>query len=261
MAKPQTIDVGKVRSILLNDSISNADLNKLFYYSLVDSSSFEDEESSQILQMLDKHKEEARQYFFDFFNRHDLKIDNIKKRTFERFEGRFIGNDEMCKILLKRQLSVMGLQVNVPSQKDDSPNFDLLVDGMLVELKRICTWGGYRDYFVEFLRDVDEYVKRDANAKFLFLVDGAHSFAIDWMLKDSAFVPAFDAYVTKMVKSHYVIEDILPLMKKKYNIIVVIEHIVKKPRQKGASQKDSNNLASICNEIKEKIADSKSQFG
>lgn len=156
----------------------------------------------------------------------------------------------MSKVLLRRQLVSLGLKVTIPSQTQPK-SFDLQIeDGTVIELKRICTWSGYADYFMQFLEKADEYLESGQSSRFLFVVAGAHSFITDWISKDTAYLEAFDDYITEIIKSHYIIERLLPQMKKKRDIVLVIDHIVRKERKKG---ENSNTLVSICNEIKQKI--------
>jgi hypothetical protein len=248
MPRAQNINKVRVRRILEHELIDKRDLNKLFYYSLIDSSSFE--EDAAISTMLEDHQKKARTYLRGFLRKHSYDTDRFPPKAFEKFEGEFIGNDTMSKILLKRQLTSIGLQAELPAQTRQR-SFDLrLGDGTFIELKRICTWSGYADYFMQFLEKVDEHVKSGQSSRFLLLVAGVHAFVTEWVFKDSTYLDAFNDFITGLVRSHYVVERLLPQMETKRDIVIVIDHIVSKERRK---EEDSNTLISLCNEIKQKV--------
>jgi hypothetical protein len=249
---PQQINLNRVRNILGQKPLERDTLNRLFYYSLIDFGSFE-EDGGIPLTMLDHYRKEAKSLIKKILKEHAYSIDRFSTKAYGKFETSFIANDAMSRLLIQRQLSELlsaDYKVTEPDQAKPR-SFDLMIAGrnymIQTELKRVREWANYSDYVFDFLNKVDNYSKNSSGSdKFLFIVACAHEFSTKWMLKDTSHVAAFNDYITKVLKSHYVIEHVLSRTQMKGRVLIVIEHIVK-------DGKDSNNLMSFCDEIKEKI--------
>jgi hypothetical protein len=249
---PKDINLNKVKTILSQKPIEKGTLNRLFYYSLIDFGSFE-EDGGIPLSMLDQYRKEAKSLVKRVLKEHAYSIDRVSTNAYGKFETSFIANDAMSRLLIQRQLSeLLGADYQVTEPDQAKPrSFDLMIAGsnytIQTELKRVREWANYSDYVTDFLNKVDNYSKNSSgNHKFLFIVACAHEFSTKWMLKDTSHVAVFNDYISKVLKSHYVIEHVLSRTQMKGKVLIVIEHIVK-------DGKDSNSLMSFCDEIKEKI--------
>ena len=248
----QDINLNRVRSILLQKPIQKETLNRLFYYSLIDFASFE-QDCGIPLTMLERYRIDAKKLIKKVLKDHAYSIDRSSTSEYGKFEANFIANDTMSRILIQRQLSgVLGPDCQVTEPPQTKPkSFDLTIETsnytIPIELKRIREWTNYSDYVTEFLNKVDNCDKTSSkNYKFLFLVACAHEFITKWMLKDTAHAAVFNDYITKVIKSHYAIERVIARTPMDGKVLIVIEHMVK-------DGKDPNSLMSFCDEIKEKI--------
>jgi hypothetical protein len=246
------IKLNRVRDILLQKPIQKETLNRLFYYSLIDFSSFE-EDSIISPTMLDRYRKDAKKLIKEVLKEHAYSIERFTTSEYGKFEASFIANDTMSRILIQRQLSeLLGPDYHVTEPPQTKPkSFDLRIEGgncaMPVELKRVREWTNYSDYITEFLNKVDTCEKTGSkNYKFLFLVACAHEFITKWMLTDTAHAAVFNDYISKVIRSHYAIERVIARTPLEGKVLIAIEHIVK-------DGEDSNSLISFCNEIKEKI--------
>jgi hypothetical protein len=248
----QDINLNRVRRILLQKTIQKEILNRLFYYSLIDFASFE-EDSIISPTMLDRYRKDAKKLIKEVLKEHAYSIEHVTTSEYGKFEANFIANDSMSRVLIQRQLSeVLGPDYHVTEPSQTQPkSFDLRIEGgnctIPIELKRIRVWSNYSDYVTEFLNKIDTCEKTSSkNYKFLFLVACAHEFMTKWMLTDTAHAAVFNDYISKVIRSHYAMERVIARTPMEGKVLIVIEHILK-------DGEDSNSLISFCDEIKEKI--------
>jgi len=211
-------------------------LEKLFYYSLFDSSSFEVEDEFFPIEEIVNYSENLRKILKRIFEKESFSYYFKDPKSFQKFEKKIIATDILSKILLIKKLGQIGVEVDFYP----SPEFDLkFKKGYSCELKRICLWTNYSEYWGNFLEKVKKGKKED---KYIYLVACTHPFIIEKIVPEKENRILFDKYLSKMIRSHYLAESFI--MNK--NIIFVIKYI----RSEGG---EKFSLSQLCEEIKDKI--------
>jgi len=232
--KPKSINISKIISYFHQKDIDKKTLNKLFYYSLFDSRSFEEDEDFFPALMVRDYREKIRNLLKKIFTKKQPEIYNfLDSRYFDEFESKVIANDTLSRIILSKQLSF--LKIKTTLKKSD--NFDLKTEnGVNIELKRIVLWTNYSQYLNNFLNKINK------NENFLYVVTCTHPFAIKRIISNFKEIRVFNKYIEKIIKSHYIVEKLI----KRENIKFIIEHIT-------PEGKNEYNLESLCNKIKRKL--------
>ena len=237
--------------------ISDPDLlDKLLYYSLFDTrSNFEEEKEKpdrspekeglkqrEVNELTEKRKEVLSKVY-----NNQIFLEN--EGYYDRFAEAILDEDILCKILIRKQLSMLGLTIK-PVTKDDS--FDLIivddkVGDISVELKRIHAWSNYAQYFEEF------YDKTDKNTYYALAVLCTHPEDIEKTLRTRLTpkeIDDFNKYIADIIKGHYIIERLHDDFDEKTgNIALIIEHVLLP--KKGKQQ---NYLYKVSDHIKRKIS-------
>jgi len=234
MGRRKKIKVNKIKKYFIDEEIDDTTLNKLFYYSLFDSSNFEADEDFFPAVMVKDFRYKTRMLLRMLFSKKHPEIyDFLDSQSFLEFEKRVIATDVLSRIILSKKLSSMG--INVEIKRDDI--FDLEFKDVKIELKRICLWTNYSEYLGDFLRKVE-------GNKALFVVACTNPFNIDKMIPITSDRSIFKSYINKIVKSHYAVEKII----NKKNVKLVIGYIDK-------DGEENLNLSSLCDKIVQKIKD------
>jgi len=235
MWRRKKIKVNKIKKYFIDEEIDDTTLNRLFYYSLFDSSNFEDDEDFFPAVMVKDFKNKTRELLRRLFSKrkHPEIYDFLDSHTFPEFEKRVIATDVLSRIILSKKLLSMGIKVKI--KKDDI--FDLEFKDVKIELKRICLWTNYSEYLSEFLRKVD-------GNKALFVVAYTNPFNIDKIIPTKSDMLIFKRYIKKIVESHYAVEKIIS----DKNVKLVMGYIDK-------NGVENLNLSSLCNKIVQKIKD------
>jgi len=116
-------------------------------------------------------------------------------------------------------------------------DFDLeFKKGFKGELKRICLWTNYSNYWRKFSKKVEK------DKQYIYIVACTHPFIIEKIIPEKENRDILDNYLSKMIRCHYLLESYI----NKENIIFVIRYI-----HTGGDKK--YNLNSLCEEIRDKI--------
>jgi hypothetical protein len=247
MHSKKKLNCAKLKHYLRQVDIKDELFNELFYCSIFDSSSvFEgpDEEYWPIDEV-QKFRINTLRLVKKLLNRKDYpEIQSLNIDNFSEFDKQVISTDFLCRILLQRKLSSMGVKCSLSSD----PKMDLIIENpkYLIELKRICLWTNYANYFESFINKVDRYVWRwPGSPRYLYVITYHFPFAINNILAQIEKSHLMEDYIHKIVKSHYALERIEKLIKGKH-INCVIHYI-------DDSGNAANTLSSLCEEIKNKI--------
>lgn len=231
----RSISIPKIRGYFNQKKVDDKILNKLFYYSLFDSSSFESDERLYPIGIVKEFKDEMRELLKGIFTRKQPEIYNFLRnpRSFDRFESKVIATDIFSRIILSKQLSSVGVDVEL--KKSDNCDLKVKNTNINIELKRICLWTNYSNYLTAFL---DKANKEDST-DFVYVVACTHPFVIEKILEYNK-IAIFNRYISNIVESHYVIEKLVG-----ENIKFVIRYVDK--------NENDHSLSSLCTEIKQKI--------
>jgi hypothetical protein len=229
------ISVGKLKEYFNQKTITHRTLNRLFYYSLFDSGSFEADEMFWPIDIIRERRESTRRMLMKIFNKKEQPrfYEFLNPERFDEFDKRVISSDILSRIILQKQLRMLGERTFV----ENISTFDLehRRGRVKIELKRICQWTNYSDYLTSFLEKVND------DERYIFVVACTHPMRITSFLNDSDLM-ALNKYMENVFRSHYVIERLLS----KDNIKFIIKHICE-------SGSNGHNLLSLCEKIKEKI--------
>lgn len=235
MKKEKNIKVGKIIEYFKQKKIDEEKLNKLFYYSLFDSTNFEGDEDYFPLFMVKDFRDNIKRLIKEIFTNKKEELYQICNHpsTFNEFERKIIATDILSKIILQKQLFLFKIHSRILK----SGEFDLKIGkDIILELKRICLWTNYTKYFEDFLKKVK-------GKKYIFLVGCTHPFKIEKMVSEKGSEKILNNYFKKLIRSNcYLTEKLL----NKKNVVLVVGYVDKEG-------KNGNNLSSICLEIKEKI--------
>ncbi len=233
MKKKKNINIVELSKSFNKKKIGEKTLDKLFYYSLFDSTSFEEEDEFFPIKKIVDYKNGIRKLLKKIFKRGSFSSFFKDSDSFEEFETRVIASDILSKIILIKKLNTMGVGVTFHKGSD----FDLqFKKGFKGELKRICLWTNYPNYWNKFFKKIK------SDGKYIYLVACTHPFIIEKIVPKKANRNLFDKYLSKMIRSHYLLENFI----KNENVIFVIRYI-----HIGGDKK--YNLNSLCEEIKDKI--------
>ncbi|HDD35314.1 MAG TPA: hypothetical protein ENF30_00785, partial [Candidatus Desulfofervidus auxilii] len=194
-------DISKIIEYFKHTEIDEKTLNRLFYYSLFDFRSFELDEDFFPAVMVKDFREKTRNILKKIFTQKQPRVYNFLKsrKDFNEFETKVIGTDILGRILISKQLSYLGLKAKVRKTSD----FDLEINNINIELKRICLWSSYSDYLFKFL---DKINKGD---NYIYVVACTHPFVIEKIIPKHKNLKIFNKYIDKIVKSHYIAEKLI----------------------------------------------------
>ena len=163
------LNVKKVINILKDIKFTRYGKDILFYHSLFDISSFEEEEEFFPTQLIMRNRKEIRKIIKSLLrNKRFRGIKKAFRDDPQGFETQIIGSDVLTRILLYHELKEMGVQVTITRIKTTGlPSFDLEIkrDNIFIEIKRVSCWSNFKNYVDDFLEK-----SNDPSKKYLFVV-------------------------------------------------------------------------------------------
>ncbi len=227
-------------------------MNRLFYYSLIDSTSaFEaDNLGRNMFGSLypDRFFVNRRKFITRIFKKcsgEDEYLKNlVKSSSINDFLRIVVDSDMLTKVILRIVLNNNGFTTKTISK---SSRFDLYIKikgkNIPVEIKRVSTWYEYADYISNSIK------KSKSVHKCLVLILSPRVGFIEHFFGDSKteMLSLFDEYMYNLCRSHYVLEKLLNLP----NLRFIIRYIV--PRFRKDEYK--HTIYGLVDELKRKISE------